>query len=195
MPAPRASSSRCSGSTARAGCAGRSRARWTESAGVRACAPPGQAGGTLVDRAYPIESVPDVPAALALAGSWLRDELQLSPLAVGHRVVHGGPDYDRPVLVDQRCSRVWSVLRRSRRCISRTIWRRSARCAANFPALPQVACFDTAFHRGHGAVADHYAIPEPSTTRASGATAFTAFLRIYRRSACRRLRRRSRRGG
>src|SRR5262249_16726896 len=26
--------------------------------------------------------------------------------------------------------------------------------------LPQVACFDTAFHRGHGAVADHFAIPE-----------------------------------
>src|SRR6202035_1981758 len=29
-----------------------------------------------------------------------------------------------------------------------------------FPQLPQVACFDTAFHRGHSAVADHYAIPE-----------------------------------
>ncbi|MGY3425228.1 acetate kinase [Bradyrhizobium sp. F1.13.4] len=30
---------------------------------------------------------------------------------------------------------------------------------ANFPELPQVACFDTAFHRTHSAVADHYAIP------------------------------------
>ena len=30
-----------------------------------------------------------------------------------------------------------------------------------FPLLPQVACFDTAFHRGHGAAADRYAIPEP----------------------------------
>ena len=30
---------------------------------------------------------------------------------------------------------------------------------ANFPTLPQVACFDTAFHRNHGALADHYAIP------------------------------------
>ena len=28
------------------------------------------------------------------------------------------------------------------------------------PGLPQVACFDTAFHRGHGALADHYALPE-----------------------------------
>ena len=30
---------------------------------------------------------------------------------------------------------------------------------SNFPALPQVACFDTAFHRDHDALADHYAIP------------------------------------
>jgi acetate kinase len=28
------------------------------------------------------------------------------------------------------------------------------------PDVPQVACFDTAFHRGHSAVADHFAIPE-----------------------------------
>jgi acetate kinase len=27
------------------------------------------------------------------------------------------------------------------------------------PGLPQVACFDTSFHRGHSALADHYAIP------------------------------------
>jgi acetate kinase len=30
---------------------------------------------------------------------------------------------------------------------------------ANFPTLPQIACFDTAFHRNHGPLADHYAIP------------------------------------
>ena len=29
-----------------------------------------------------------------------------------------------------------------------------------FPQLPQVVCFDTAFHHGHSAVTDHYAIPE-----------------------------------
>ena len=60
----------------------------------------GATGDTLADRAYPIESISDVPAAMLVAGEWLRDELQLSPLAVGHRVVHGGPDYDRPVLID-----------------------------------------------------------------------------------------------
>ncbi len=60
----------------------------------------GATGDTFADRVYPIESVPDVPAALMLASAWLRDELQLRPLAIGHRVVHGGPDYDRPVLID-----------------------------------------------------------------------------------------------
>src|SRR5690606_10896116 len=28
------------------------------------------------------------------------------------------------------------------------------------PDLPQVACFDTAFHRGHGELADRFAIPD-----------------------------------
>ena len=119
----------------------------------------GAGGGTLADRAYPIESVPDVPAALALAGNWLRDELQLSPLAVGHRVVHGGPDYDRAVLIDH------GVIARLERFTALAPLHQPHNLApirsvaANFPALPQVACFDTAFHRGHDAVADHYAIP------------------------------------
>ena len=36
----------------------------------------GPKGDPLADRAYPIESVADVPAAMAVAGAWLRDELQ-----------------------------------------------------------------------------------------------------------------------
>ena len=60
----------------------------------------GPTGDPLADRAYPIEAVADVPAAMAVAGAWLRDELSINPIAVGHRVVHGGPDYDRPVLID-----------------------------------------------------------------------------------------------
>jgi acetate kinase len=116
-------------------------------------------GDTMVDRAYPIEAVPDVPAALMLASSWLRDELQLSPLAVGHRVVHGGPDYDRPVLIDH------GVIARLERFTALAPLHQPHNLApirsllTNFPALPQVACFDTAFHRNHDEIADHYAIP------------------------------------
>jgi acetate kinase len=116
-------------------------------------------GDTMVDRAYPIEAVPDVPAALMLASSWLRDELQLSPLAVGHRVVHGGPDYDRPALIDH------GVIARLERFTALAPLHQPHNLApirsllTNFPALPQVACFDTAFHRNHDEIADHYAIP------------------------------------
>jgi acetate kinase len=116
-------------------------------------------GDPLADRAYPIEAVSDVPAAMAIAGSWLRDELRISPMAVGHRVVHGGPDYDRPVLIDH------GVVSRLERFVALAPLHQPHNLApirsllANFPALPQVACFDTAFHRTHGALADYYAIP------------------------------------
>jgi len=113
----------------------------------------------LADRAYPIEAVPDVPAAMGIAGGWLRDELRISPMAVGHRVVHGGPDYDRSVLIDH------GVVARLERFVALAPLHQPHNLApirsllANFPTLPQVACFDTAFHRTHDAVADYYAIP------------------------------------
>jgi acetate kinase len=119
----------------------------------------GEDGEPLADRAYPIESVPDIPAAMGIAGGWLRDELRISPIAVGHRVVHGGPDYDRPVLLDH------GVVARLERFVTLAPLHQPHNLApirsllANFPALPQVACFDTAFHRTHDAVADYYAIP------------------------------------
>ncbi len=61
-------------------------------------------GKVLVERTYSTEAVPHVPAALHTAGAWLRDELQIHPIAVGHRVVHGGPDFDQPVLVTEEIS-------------------------------------------------------------------------------------------
>jgi acetate kinase len=119
----------------------------------------GANGDPMADRAYPIEAVADVPAAMAIAGAWLRDELRISPMAVGHRVVHGGPDYDRPVLIDH------GVVSRLERYVALAPLHQPHNLApirsllANFPTLPQVACFDTAFHRTHGTVADYYAIP------------------------------------
>ncbi len=42
------------------------------------------------------------------------------------------------------------------------------------PEVLQVACFDTAFHRGHPEVADRYAIPEQLYQDVSAGTGFTA---------------------
>ncbi len=119
----------------------------------------GASDDPVADRAYPIESVRDVPAALAVAGGWLRDEIGIAPIAVGHRVVHGGPDYDRPVMIDH------GVVARLERLVPLAPLHQPHNLApirsilSNFPTLPQVACFDTAFHRSHGPLADHYAIP------------------------------------
>jgi acetate kinase len=119
----------------------------------------GANGDPLADRAYPIEAVADVPAALRVAGDWLRNEHRVQPIAVGHRVVHGGAEYERPVLIDH------GVVARLERFIALAPLHQPYNLAPirsileNFPELPQVACFDTAFHRTHGAVADHYAIP------------------------------------
>lgn len=119
----------------------------------------GADGDPMADRAYPIEAIPDVPAAMEVAGQWLRNEARVQPLAVGHRVVHGGPDHERPVLIDH------GVVAKLERFISLAPLHQPHNLApirsilTNFPTLPQVACFDTAFHRTHGPLADHYAIP------------------------------------
>jgi acetate kinase len=119
----------------------------------------GAHGDTVADRAYPLENIPDVPTAMTAASTWLQEELRVAPLAVGHRVVHGGPDYVRSVLVDH------GVVARLERLTALAPLHQPHNLApirsilANFPALPQVACFDTAFHRDHDDVADYYAIP------------------------------------
>lgn len=119
----------------------------------------GFSGEKLADRAYPIENVQGVHAALHVVAGWLRDELRITPDAVGHRVVHGGPDYDKPVLIDQ------GVVTRLERYSTLAPLHQPYNLEpirallAHSPNLPQVACFDTGFHRGHGDLADHYAIP------------------------------------
>jgi acetate kinase len=113
----------------------------------------------LIDQSYSPAQVSDVPAALLTAGAWLRETQKLAPAAVGHRVVHGGPQYDRPVMIDRE------VLANLERYVSLAPLHQPNNLAPirtlleRFPDLPQVACFDTAFHRGHSAVADHFAIP------------------------------------
>jgi acetate kinase len=131
-----------------------------EGIGTKAALSAVDAGGTvLIDRAYTRETVPDVPAALHAAGAWLRDELRIDPVAVGHRVVHGGPDYERPVLVNRE------VLSRLEQYVPLAPLHQPYNLApirsllANRPGLAQAACFDTAFHRGHGPLADRYAMP------------------------------------
>jgi acetate kinase len=114
----------------------------------------------LVDESYAPDVIPDPGAALQKAASWLRETQKLHLVAVGHRVVHGGPDYDRPVLISSK------VLTDLERFVPLAPLHQPNNLApirlllARRPDLPQIACFDTAFHRQHSLLADHYAIPE-----------------------------------
>jgi acetate kinase len=117
-------------------------------------------GEGLIDRTWPASEVGDVPAALGKLVEFLRAEIGRLPIAVGHRVVHGGPDYSAPILIDdtvverlQAFSPLAPLHQPNNLGPIRTLLQRQ-------PQLPQVACFDTAFHRGHPEVADHYALPE-----------------------------------
>ncbi len=83
-----------------------------------------------------------------------------------------------------------------RRCISRTIWRRSARCWRISRRLPQVACFDTAFHRTHDARRRSLRDSASASCRGCAALRLSRpVLRIHRPRPCRAWRPRSRSGG
>jgi acetate kinase len=116
-------------------------------------------GAVLVDRAFEPAAVPDLPAAIAETRSMLRGLPDVSLAAIGHRVVHGGPDFDRAVLIDEPILQRLAALQ-SLAPLHQPNNLAPIRLAMEIdPAVPQVACFDTAFHRGHPAVAETYAIP------------------------------------
>lgn len=121
----------------------------------------GMRGEGLVDETWPTGEVSTVPAALHRLVVFLRDQAGGSlPTAIGHRVVHGGPIYSAPTVVSE------GVLDRLQRFIPLAPLHQPNNLAPvrtildRLPNVLQVACFDTAFHRGHPKVADHFAIPE-----------------------------------
>jgi acetate kinase len=118
-------------------------------------------GEKLIDQTYDPKQISDLPAAIKTTGDWLRATVQgIDLVAVGHRVVHGGPDYGQPVLL------TLDVVARLEKYVPLAPLHQPNNLApirtlmASRPELPQVACFDTAFHRNHDALADRYAIPE-----------------------------------
>jgi acetate kinase len=123
-----------------------------------------RAGGTeqepLVDQHFAPSDIADLPAAIQATAAWLRESQRVDLVAVGHRVVHGGPRYRDPALIDAE------VLAQLERYVSLAPLHQPNNLAPirillqHQPNLPQVACFDTAFHRGHNALAERYAVPE-----------------------------------
>lgn len=118
-------------------------------------------GRILVDEMWDAGDVRDASTALEKVVVFLRTVSGGPlPMAIGHRVVHGGSDYSEPVLVTEQ------VIERLDRFAPLAPLHQPNNLAPiraildRLPSIPQVACFDTAFHRGHPEVADRFAIPE-----------------------------------
>jgi acetate kinase len=105
-------------------------------------------------------TVTDARTALDAVAGWLRSQYRdARVLAVGHRVVHGGSRYRGPVVVMPQ------VLEDLRTLIPLAPLHQPYNLAAidavfeRMPKVPQVACFDTSFHRGQPAVASLVPLP------------------------------------
>jgi acetate kinase len=92
--------------------------------------------------------------------AYARDELGVHRLAgVGHRIVHGGLEFTQPVRLDDE------VLRRLERFVPLAPLHQPhnlapvRRLLAQLPQLPQVACFDTSFHRSNTDLAQMFGLP------------------------------------
>jgi len=82
-----------------------------------------------------------------------------APDLAGHRIVHGGEEFTEPTLLDdETMARLRSLEDLAPLHNARALAAVSALHALR-PALPTVACFDTAFHTGLPAAASTYAIP------------------------------------
>src|SRR6516165_6611638 len=112
-------------------------------------------------------SVKDGRKAVEILAEWLRSRYGgARVLGVGHRVVHGGAIYAAPCIITPK------ILEELRRLIPLAPLHQPYNLAAieavseRRPDVPQVACFDTSFHRGQPAVAE--LVPLPKAIRDTG---------------------------
>src|SRR4051794_8283805 len=114
-------------------------------------------GAGLLERSDPL---PDHAAALDALFAWLHAQhLDEGLRAIGQRVVQGGSQYSAPTLItDEVLAVLRSLVSLDTEHLPQTLGViENVRRA--YPSLPQVACFDTAFHRQMPRVAQMYALP------------------------------------
>jgi len=118
------------------------------------------ADGTKLAHQELAASVRDGRDAIDALAVWLKSKYGgARVLGVGHRVVHGGARFPAPVVVTK------AVLDQLRHLVPLAPLHQPHNLAAieaameRLPGVPQVACFDTSFHRSHRAVADVVPLP------------------------------------
>ena len=105
------------------------------------------------------QQFPDHRVAVQTAFTAL-DELRFAPpVAVGHRLVHGGWEYSVPARVDAKLLATLRQLVPFAPLHLPSEIQVIEAVSAHFPDLPQVACFDTAFHRSMPELAQRFPLP------------------------------------
>jgi acetate kinase len=102
------------------------------------------------------------PEAFSFLEQWLLEQFQkvLKVIAIGHRVVHGGAEFIEPTRINP------AVVAKLDKLIPLVPLHQPSNLAAIKavmllrPELPQVACFDTAFHQGRAKVSERLGLPD-----------------------------------
>jgi len=123
-------------------------------------------GQVLDEKTWPADVSLGHDGALEYLVGFLRDRLaQHRLVGVGHRVVHGGREYMKPVRVDA------GLVAALEKYVPLAPLHQPHNLApikallARMPKLPQIACFDTSFHRAQPPVAQAFALPASITER------------------------------
>jgi acetate kinase len=121
-------------------------------------------GSALLDRPL---TIPGHDHAIAGIHAWLATRIdgEAALAGVGHRIVHGGPRYVQPVTIDERVLADLDALvplapLHQPHNLAAV---RAVRAVA--PDVPQIACFDTAFHAALPPAARTYALPRDLTSK------------------------------
>jgi acetate kinase len=98
--------------------------------------------------------------ALGAVAAAIREHIGSAPVAVGHRVVHGGPELIKhQIITPQVLHQLRSATHFAPLHIPQALLLIAA-AQSTFPSAAQVACFDDAFHQTIPEVASHLPIPQ-----------------------------------
>ena len=117
-------------------------------------------GTVIAEQRWPRGDAVTHEAIFEVLGGWIREHLGgQAPIAVGHRIVHGGPRFAGSVRIDSRVLSELEALCPLAPLHQPHHLAAVRAIAAIAPSLPQIACFDTSFHHGQPEIARRFALP------------------------------------
>lgn len=140
------------------------------------------------ERAWPADTSLSHRDAIEFLFEWGRGVLEgYRIIEAGHRVVHGGIQFTAPVRIDEAVLAALDELVPLAPLHQHQSVAAIRAVAEHAPDLPQVACFDTAFHRDQPALAQLFALPRWLTATGVRRYGFHGLSYEYVASAFRRL--------